>query len=131
MGDDEEEARRRRWFYNYENDDDDEMKYGNAAADCLLSEAVTQQHEGCGDDDECNMDYGDKSYDSGDLHYVRKEGKPMVAVLHIAQMFPSIKGDVLAAVTECFEDLECDLPALFKTPTTLTRSGTVGVTAGA
>ena len=46
--------------------DDDEMKYGNAAADCLLSEAVAQQHEGCGEDDECNMDYGDKSCDSED-----------------------------------------------------------------
>ena len=37
-----------------DDDDDDEKKYGNAAADCLLSEAVTRQHEGCDEEDECD-----------------------------------------------------------------------------
>ena len=38
-----------------DDNNDDEIKYGNAVADSLLSEAVTQQHEGCGDDVECDM----------------------------------------------------------------------------
>ena len=32
----------------------------------MLSELVTQQQEGCDDNDECDMDYGDKAYDSED-----------------------------------------------------------------
>ena len=38
----------------------------NAQVDYMLSELVTQQQEGWDDNDECEMDYGDKAYDSED-----------------------------------------------------------------
>ena len=59
MDDDDSDA-------NDDDSDDDEVKYGNAQVDYMLSELVTQQQEGFDDNDECDMDYGDKSYDSED-----------------------------------------------------------------
>jgi hypothetical protein len=54
-----------------------------------------------------------------ELYYVRRKGKTYVAVLHISQMFPTIKGDVLKAVDELFQSLECELSSLFEMPASL------------